>query len=73
MTFGEVMDVLVAEARGKACSDRPRITNGLGNDKGKMQDLDIRVPEDSVAEGVKIVKRALDKAVKIEGSEGKLS
>lgn len=78
-TYDEVMDVLIAEARGKACSEeiegipRRRINNGISHGKGKQKELDIRVPERTIAEGVKVVKEALDRVVKIEGGEERWS
>ena len=45
------------------------IKNGVGKEVGKDTKADVRVPDKVVREGVRVVKAALDKVVKIEEQE----
>ena len=76
VTYDEVLKILIAEARGKDISKdavghlRQGTNERLIHEGGKQKEVDIRIPKETIAPGVEVVRKALDKVVKIESSKG---
>lgn len=62
----EVMGRILREARGL---DREKGKGRMVNGDGGRREVDVRVPEKMVREGVRVVREALDKVVEIEREE----
>lgn len=76
VTYDEVLEILIAEARGKAISKdavghlRQGPNEPLIREGRQQKVVDIRIPKEIIAPGVEVVRKALDKVVKIESSKG---